>query len=270
MKELTITEGEHSRLAPSKAHRWMRCAGSVLLPQKEEKRQLKGPAWQGTVGHAIAAAVLEGEIESVTEGRKLPIRYEGKLRGQKLGIGVARKLESYLNLCKTKRMAYKGGSEWIEFHGTLAGAGLDEIHGTVDYAYLHDEVGLYVADLKTGRWPVDAPYNPQLMIYGLIMLRSLYEQGISRPEKVTLSIIQPGAWNMGDESRWHPERRMLWNFFDDLEKAVARVEKAESDPEAYLNEGEWCRFCPAHDFCPLKKEGENGPDLKVTRRLAPQ
>ena len=258
VKRIAIREEEHSKLSASSAKRWMNCAGSVHLPHKEDKRETTGAAWDGTVMHAAAAMVLKGEISSVDDCYRLPLAYEGVLTGRTFTKRMVSLTKPYVAFCEER----KDAEWWIEVKASLAEDGLPDVWGTVDFVAWDAEKSLLeIVDLKTGKWPVSPEYNEQLSIYGLATMFELWKAEGVKPEKIDLIIVQPAVWKNQPDTTWRAKREVLKGFYKDLSIAVNRIDQAEKDPEQYLVEGNWCRFCPAKHVCPLKQI-----DLKVSRR----
>ena len=111
--------------------------------------------------------------------------------------------------------------------------------------YTKDE--LHVLDLKTGRIPVEAVGNRQLLFYAVT-----YAQFAPAAKSVSLHIVQPWADNC---SEWTVTTEELSAFMDEARQA----EKAIDSGQLTFSPGDHCLFCPAnphgrggkgHPYCP--------------------
>lgn len=120
-----------------------------------------------------------------------------------------------------------------------------ELWGTCDAVSYFPETGvLKVRDYKHGAGKfVPVENNPQLKMYGLGAMMAL-----AKPVKsVELYIYQPRCDYAGEAVRpWTIEPGELFEFGGDLADAVDAARK----PDAPLNTGDQCSFCPARAICP--------------------
>jgi hypothetical protein len=98
--------------------------------------------------------------------------------------------------------------------------------------YLSDE--LHIFDLKTGKIPVLAYGNPQLMFYGVS-----YGHLAPKAKGVHLHIVQPWADVMDS---WFADTATLAQFMSD---AVA-ADKAVTAGSTQFSPGDGCQFCPGN------------------------
>ena len=99
---------------------------------------------------------------------------------------------------------------------------------------------LEVVDFKSGRGRVEAPHNPQLMLYALGAMDMWRTQKV---ETVRLSIIQPRIFN---NSTWEIPRKTLDRWAKTRLRRTARLAFAG---EGELRAGEHCRYCRAKGAC---------------------
>ena len=126
----------------------------------------------------------------------------------------------------------------------------DDIHGTTDaWLYNPETKKLSVYDLKYGRGVVVAVEdNPQALIYAIGAARAKQNRGI---DEIEIVIVQPRAYHAdGPVRRATYSTDVLLDWWADIEKAA----EAADDPEAPLNPGDWCGFCPAVALCPTLRE----------------
>lgn len=142
MKNETNT---HAKASPSDYRRWSACAGAITLEQQLQQKGILPPdesspaAAEGTRLHDIAERILSGE--------KLECPPE---------------IQGYVDYCNGIRN--EGGIYMVEEKVPLFYS--KEETGTVDYAVLRGEE-LFIVDLKTGRLPIKAEGNHQLLIYAM-------------------------------------------------------------------------------------------------------
>lgn len=172
----TATE-THAKASPSDYRRWSTCAGAITLEQKLRDKGILPPdesspaAAEGTRLHDIAERILNGEELDCPEEIEAYVEYCQNLRSQ----GGIYKVEAKVPLFYSK-----------------------EETGTVDFAVIRNDE-LYVVDLKTGRLPVKAEGNLQLLIYAMglvtpdIKVLHLTIHQYNRPDTWVLPIQEANA-----------------------------------------------------------------------------
>lgn len=122
---------------------------------------------------------------------------------------------------------------------------------------------LDVNDFKYGAGvTVDAEGNSQLMMYAL---GAVVELG-KVPNTIRVTIVQP---------RGHHPDGTIRSFEFTYEELVAFKKELLSaaaltfEPDAELNAGSWCRFCPAHAVCPAKRDLANDMAVQVFDAVTP-
>jgi hypothetical protein len=139
----------------------------------------------------------------------------------------------------------------VEFRVDLAGYFLApppvNVFGTVDAGLAVRET-LEVVDYKNGAGiTVSAIENPQLLFYGAGALAHLPPAQRDRVRHIKLTIVQPHASGVAPIRSWEIDVIDLLMWVDDV--LVPGVE-ACAQPDAPLNPGTWCRFCPVSHACP--------------------
>jgi hypothetical protein len=171
------TERAHARLSASRAERFMTCPGSVRLEAQMPPEPAGEAAAIGTHIHELSEKLLRGEE---LDNPDLDPEH----------VAMAQEYATFVNTLVTsprKRM--------IEVN---VDAGLKSLHpalgGTAD-AVLVDGDHLILVDLKTGRVPVEAKDNKQLLTYALGVMRQF-----NAPASIqcTMHIFQPRAGH----SKW--------------------------------------------------------------------
>lgn len=219
--------GVHSKVGASSMYRWKACPASIRM--SEGIPRTESPyAQEGTLAHEIAAQRLE-------EG-KWPPGVLPKMREP---------LEIYVSTIENDKKEFNHiCHSFVEVRLDLSSV-YPGAFGTADHITHWPALKfLRVYDLKFGAGlAVDVEDNDQLKYYALGALLK-----VNQPiEDVELVIVQPRCP--------HPDgyvRRWKFKAFDLLEFAadVHYYAKRTEDPNAELNPGEHCRFCPASGTCP--------------------
>jgi hypothetical protein len=216
----------HALLGASKAHRWMRCPGSIAL--EAELPDISSPhAEEGTRAHEMASAILEKQSFSTDDSAMLEavITYTDYVR---------REAEGH-HLLVEQRVDY---SDVI---------GVGNSFGTSDAIILAGDT-IKIIDLKFGMGVrVDATENEQLMLYALGALETFGVTG--HYTKAKLVIVQPrldhiSEWEVsieelqsfGEDARWHAQ--LALDIYEGRVETVLRPSAAA------------CKFCKAKANCP--------------------
>jgi hypothetical protein len=224
MKHSTVVGG-------STAKRVMNCPGSVALVQLAPPSPSSVYADKGTLLHTAISEVLLGEDNVIG------MTYEGQTLDQTLfddKVQVALDLLDTLDPGGEMKLAIETR---VGFGKFLPGAfGSCDVLGRIgDTAY--------VIDWKFGEGiAVDAEQNEQLMYYAAAAMRTpevawVFDGAVA----IECVIIQPPVIR-----QWTTTPERIKQFEKDLKRAV----KVASLPDAKLNPGDHCRFCPAKPTCP--------------------
>jgi hypothetical protein len=238
---------EHSLLGASSAYRWLNCPGSFRLSQTAPHRPSSIYAATGTLAHEfIEEAIKSGhrQIDSTAYRSRM---VEGHL------IVLDQDFLDGINVMLGYLYNEVALSDWmsVEFR-----VWLDDyfpsppvpLFGTVDAAGLRFGDLLEVIDYKNGAGiTVSAVENPQLLFYAAGVLRYLTPDRRDRVRRVKLTIVQPHAQGVSPIRSWEIDVVDLLMWVDDV--LVPGVE-ACAQPDAPLNPGTWCRFCPVSHACP--------------------
>jgi DNA polymerase len=217
--------GAHASLAPSAAHRWMTCPGSVMAERLAPSAPASAFAVEGTEAHRIFADCLLNSVPvaSLTSDSALidPLRHALFLAADVIAgrdFKVEQRLASLPDLPK--------------------------IWGTAD-VIIFDQRSRVVAliDLKFGAGIAIEADTIQLQIYALLAAQ---QYGAS-PDGITAHIIQPRREHeRGPLRSHHLTTEALSRLVDELNTAVQATEA----PDAPRIAGSWCRFCAAAVSCP--------------------
>ncbi|MBB4017618.1 hypothetical protein GGR16_002652 [Chelatococcus caeni] len=245
----------HAKLAPSAASRWVNCPGSVRLSAGIESRS---SIWadEGTAAHTLAEMCLNTGFDAdrfldgcvdVNTGRvheTMPPQLEGKPRVFAIDEEMAGAVQVYLDLVRS--LVQEGDEYETEQRLDLSSVHPD-IFGTGDFLlYRPSTHKLVIVDYKHGKGvAVDPRENKQLMTYAVGAALRYHNRGI---DEVELIVVQPRA--EGDEVKtWKTDAVTLLEWRFELEAAA----KATEEPDAPLQAGEWCKFCPALPDCPANR-----------------
>lgn len=238
---------DHSRLSPSSAHRWMACAGSVLLESRVPDSS-SSFADEGTAAHELASLCLtSGKDATAYLGRIISVKDSG--REFEVDTDMAGFVQVYLD--NVRQLAQAGDlmvEQRVEFSRFVD---VPEQFGTADAIVLSaDGYHLQVHDLKYGRGVrVDALCNEQMMLYAL----GAYDQfaALGDIARVTLYIHQPRLEHL---SAWEISVNDLLAF-GERAKAAAAIAMDILDTTIVglqdLTPGDkQCKFCRAKANCP--------------------
>jgi len=216
---------KHARLSASRTDRFMQCPGSYRLESLMPYEPAGEAAAIGTAIHELSEIILRGgAIPTGTDPDHLSMA------------------QGYANFVNT--LVENPRKKLIEVN---LDEGLKSLHpalgGTAD-AVLVDGNHLHILDLKTGRVPVDATDNKQLLTYALGAMRQL-----KAPSTIecTMHIFQPrvghSKWTVsGNRLELHGRR-----LKEAAELALTGDAPTNPSPDA-------CRYCKAKTICPSMRE----------------
>lgn len=269
------TQRAHARLAPSAAHRWMECPGSVRM-EADLPEQSSVYAAEGTAAHELCAHCLSNDIDAAAFlGSVIDIEgaNPGEMFGNKNPDGVTRfevtdemvdAVQTYLDAVRSlfgKAKDRKNPDIIVDVEQRLDMTHLHpEIFGTGDaVVYQKNTAWLHVLDFKYGKGvAVDPTENPQLMLYGAGAAQRYNNLPI---KGITLHIVQPRT--PGDPVRsWPTDLLTLMEFEQEIATAAGFCDVAAGDDnmdadtwaKMYLSAGEHCRFCKAAPTCPAYRQ----------------
>lgn len=262
-----VKDVPHSRLGASGASRWMNCPGSPALIDKiveamsESEREFfkRGgvAAAEGTAAHEIAAMALLAEkdaweyfgVKVMVRGREFEVNQE-MVDGVQLHLDLVREL--------MERYSEQGARMYVEH--PMRSMLDDEAFGTGDVIIYVPGIIIIVIDFKYGRNIVVEPDSYQNKYYGYLASEEFDPAGI---EDVQLWITQPRIPHPRGLKRKHDAKLAdleTW-FVGEAIPAMAETR----NPNAVLEIGEWCNFCPAKDTqsCPAIRETVDKIDIST-------
>jgi len=224
MKHSTVVGG-------STAKRVMNCPGSVALVAQAPVMPSSTYADKGTMLHTAISEYLLGEDNVIGT------TYEGHTLDQEMydeKIQPALDLLDELDRDGLMKMAVETR---VGFGSYLPGA-----FGSCDLLGRLGDTA-YVIDWKFGDGiAVSAEDNEQLMYYAAAAMRTKESAWVfNGATKIVCAIIQPPVLR-----QWETTPARIKQFERDLKRAV----KVSALPDAKLNPGSHCRFCPAKPTCP--------------------
>ncbi|VWC95593.1 hypothetical protein BLA39750_02199 [Burkholderia lata] len=239
----------HSKVGFSARKRWKNCAGSVRLSEGIASRS-SSFAEEGTAAHALQEHCLRTADEPrAWIGRPFDYDDHGVKKTIVVPKDMAEHIQGVVDRIRGELAADPDAVLLVEekFH-------LSSIHpdlfGTGDVAiWFPKRRRLQCRDLKYGAGiAVEVEEggiaNEQIEGYGL---GALLKHPEWNPVDVELVVDQPRAFHEDG-----PTRSVVLPLvhFVDLAADLLDEVRATEDPNAPLNDGEWCRFCPAAGICP--------------------
>lgn len=256
--------GKHALFAPSAAHRWMACPGSMAFQENwgENEDDSSVYADDGTASHGWCAEIIDnGNVFQPELGDTKAINGREYVWDE----DRARFCNVYIDDVMQRAM---GGSLYNDYRVDLSHILGEEQGGTLDNA-IYQPLHLTAVDLKYGMGEkvyakyehrevrggelvVEYQINPQLGLYLLGVLKDM--ELMDRPvEKVTAVIAQPRLGHLDEHTISVEELR---EFGKAATAAVAKCGEAMILPpdspelDKYLNPGDkTCRWCKAKARC---------------------
>ncbi len=256
----------HAKLSPSSAHRWLNCAGSMIL-EKDFPDSSSEHAELGTAAHFLASECLEQGKDATDFLNRQIYLVNGVAhwweRPETINIStfytvdleMTENIQKYLDAVRSQS---EGNQLLVEQRVSFGSRiGSENAFGTADAIILTaDEIQVH--DLKYGRGvKVDATGNEQLNLYGL---GALEEFGMLGEYKQIRKVIhQPRIGHHSEEVVTIAE---LEEFEQKVKNGVAHIRALEigledgdggaiADFEGSFNPGEkQCQWCKAKAVCP--------------------
>ncbi len=230
--------GAHARFSPSSAERRLNCPPSLFL-EEQFPDEVSIYAAEGSAGHELAEHLIKKYLK-LRSKRPVSDYYSEELIAsvEEYVSYVTGEIEGAKRVCIAPIFSVEQRVDASEY--------VDDCFGTADMMIVTDKVA-HIIDLKLGRGVgVFAEENPQLMIYGLGILRMaelLYDVEIVR-----MTIFQP---RLNSLSTWDITSGELKSWGEEvLKPAGALALKGEGEFKA----GSHCRFCKAKNQCRARSE----------------
>lgn len=231
----------HSPLAPSSAHRWVPCPGSVQLEAQYPETEEGESAAEGTAAHFAGSEELLGR--EVREGQ---VADNGVVLTEEMIEGAALWVEDVLTVTgiENPQVMVEQRVAMPRIH--------DAAFGTPDtWFYRPDLFKLWVWDFKFGYGVVEAFENWQLMAYTCGILDLLGIDGRNDQHLwVHLRVVQPRAHHRDGRVReWKVLASDLRGYFNRLHDAAHEA----MGPRPHTLSGPHCLHCKAAHACPTLK-----------------
>lgn len=206
----------HSILAPSSAHMWMNCPGSLYL---QEGRKAGIAAQEGRQAHDLAYKMLVNTYYDVLEYPQEMLDY-------------IRDYVAYINEVKADTKYYESKVNIF-----------DKCFGTADVIACSWNK-LHVIDLKYGEnIPVDIHNNEQLLLYAWGAYRTLWD-GDTDPHLIRITIYQPRT----DDELIKSQQILFSQLVQFIKVAKVKAREAFSGSKR-KRAGDWCMFCQQKYVC---------------------
>jgi hypothetical protein len=242
---------EHSLLGASSAYRWLKCPGSFRLSQTAPHRPSSIYAATGTLAHEYIENAVKGGITEFDQNEAGEVC---SCDGHQ--ITVDQDFIDGVNVMLDYLQGTTALCDWmdVEFHVNLDSYFPGPfppvpMFGTVDAGILHlRDKTLEVVDYKNGSGiTVSAVENPQLMFYAAGVLTRLPSDQRDQVRTIKVTIVQPHATGVAPIRSWEIDVLDLLMWVDEV---LVPGALACAQPDAPLNPGSWCRFCPVSHACP--------------------
>jgi len=221
---------------PSGMKRVIQCPASITHNQGDNNIDTKSMAFRGNVIHEMAEKAINKEVNSFEDGQVLTVLdHEYKINQDM--IDEAFNFYIYVNNVLSSMLEDK------EYYSEKFVKILDKdgipLQGTIDFVAFDDET-LHIVDLKTGRTPVNARWNPQLLSYAYGAIQFCNNR-LYFPKKIVLHIVQDNAmihntniWGLSSET---------------LNEYIANTIKPVIGDYITYNTGDECTYCNHRDNC---------------------
>jgi hypothetical protein len=226
--------GDHAKLSPSAAHRWLVCPASVREAANTVSSDTEASK-KGTAAHEVMKLFLDGATVPLVASNGVAIDAEMLAMAQDAVVWVRKYLHG-------KRAHTLMAEERVEI-GPFFGLEQGTFYGTADVLALADNE-LLVFDLKTGYVSVQAEENPQLVSYAVGASEELGWMF----DTVRMVIFQPAD---GGAKEWVLSKADLIARANRMASAVTL---ALSEDAPYHPTEEGCRYCPAAGVCKALQE----------------
>lgn len=246
------TARAHATFAPSAAHRWLRCPGSVRLAEGLDEAPSVFAA-EGTAAHMVAEQCLQRGINAVL--------YQGsKVNGFTVDAEMVDAVQTYLDVVREIELTadefeYEQRLDMTSVVGGVFGTGdFIAYRGRKPWPGEYDgppftRSRVTIVDLKYGRGvAVEVKDNEQLLTYAMGVGLRYHNRGV---DEVELVVVQPRAPHPDG-----PVRRWVTSVVDLYEHAIALQDAtaAASKGDAPLVPGSHCQFCKAIGICPALRD----------------
>lgn len=251
--------GEHAKLGPSDAERWMSCPAAIRMDEQFEDTETSY-AHEGTAAHALAEIKASLHFGKITERQAIARRaewakeFEEYAENPETMIEMEEHTDAYVALLQERMDLYPNSALFLEVR---VFPGVPECWGTSD-AVIVSPIHIEVIDFKYGAGvSVEAHGNPQLRLYGVGALEEYDILG--DVELIRITVHQPRMNHiLTDEMT--PAALLKWRD----EEVIPRAELALTDDAPFGPSDEACRWCPASGQCRAQLEAVFATDFEAS------
>ena len=244
--------GDHARLSPSAAARWINCPGSVRLSEQLPPAGSSTYADEGTLAHRVAELKLRVRSREI-EPEEYAVQLTECLASEYWCGELDEATDYYADLVFEHLAAAGSDAELLVEQRFSLDNWAPGSFGTSDAVVIGSGI-LEVIDLKYGKGvKVSAVENPQLRLYGL-GAADLFED-IYDFNTVRMTIVQPRLDHVS------VDMIALEDLRDWGKNIVQPAAYNATNGAGETAAGDWCRWCPAKAVCRTRAE-EN---LKLAR-----
>ena len=236
--------GVHARLSPSGAHTWLYCTRAPRMQQGIPEEPSPYAA-AGTLAHSMAELKARKYFMAPMSARTFNSRIKKLKESPHYERGMDKATDDYLDYLKSIVIASGDTKPFVALEARVDyGEYVPGGYGRAD-CLIFAPPALYVVDFKNGAGvPVDAEWNPQMMLYGLGALCTFKEVYGNSIEAVAFAIVQPNA---GGVKEWGLPRAELEEWGDHFVRPRAWL--AERGQGDFAPSESRCRFCRAKAIC---------------------
>jgi hypothetical protein len=241
----------HARFAPSAAHRWLNCTGSVDAAACYADPPSEA-AQEGTAGHwLLERCLVEGWNAVDALGRTIVVSEDGIERSFVVSRDMVTDVQ--LGVDYIRQVVKTPGVSAVEYRVDLSFLEVDQF-GTSDLWHHGVNGVLTIADFKYGRIDVDPIANVQMMIYLAGILRAIDEKRVETHKApitiIKIVIIQPrSVAPVPRIKEWTTTPAAVLHLASHAADAMLRANRAPA-----FQMGDWCKYCPALGACPVTQE----------------
>lgn len=245
---------DHARFAPSAAHRWLNCTGSVDAASRYDDPASEA-GQEGSAAHFLLERCLVDGGNAVDHlGRTIRVSERGVTRIFVVTHDMARDVQMGVDV--VREIVSHPGVSGVEARVDLSFISQDAF-GTTDLWHWGQDGVLTIVDFKYGRGDVAVEMNDQLMIYaagvyeGICRQEQIPQEGFLplhyiKPARITLIIVQPRSVAPTPRVKtWTFEAKYVEHIVQRAFDAITAANRAPS-----FVEGPWCTHCPALGECP--------------------
>lgn len=234
---------KHAVLSPSSAHRWLRCAGSVVLSEGLENTSSEA-ADEGTAAHELAARCLQNNTH--------PAQYIGEIiQAKERQFEVTSDMAGNVNVYVQHIREYAlGNILYVEERFPIDHmTGEKDAEGTSDAVIVvPKDFEVQIHDAKFGYDKVYAKENEQELMYASSVIRAL--ELVYEIKHIRLVIHQPRI-NWLDE--WDCSIEYLREFEERVRKQSSKIFRIKSFDMLVPGEKQ-CKYCRAFPCAAADKQ----------------